>query len=236
MLPAALPALLLAPAADPPSVRVVLAGDSTVTDAAGWGASLAKRFGTGVEVVNLARSGASSKNYRTIGQWKKVVDAKPARVLIQFGHNDQPGKGPDRETDPNTTFRDNLRRYVDESRAAGATPVLVTPLARRVFDAGGKVRADLKPYADAAKAVATEKKVPLVDLYARSVEELERIGPGKVAGYGPPHPTRPGQVDGTHLSAAGAAATAALIAAELKATAPELAKHLRDGPPAGNPP
>jgi lysophospholipase L1-like esterase len=64
------------------------------------GAALAKRFGPGVEVVNLARSGASSKNYRTIGQWKKALDAKPVWVLIQFGNNDQPGKGPDRETDP----------------------------------------------------------------------------------------------------------------------------------------
>jgi lysophospholipase L1-like esterase len=92
---------------------------------------------------------------------------------------------------------------VDEARAAGAPPVLVTPLARRVFDAGGMVRADLKPYADATRAVAAERKVPVVDLYARSVEELEKIGPEKAAGFGPPHPTRPGQVAGTHLSAAG---------------------------------
>jgi lysophospholipase L1-like esterase len=216
-----------ATAANPTPVRVVLVGDSTVTDKAGWGAALAKAFGPGAEVVNLARSGASSKSYRTIGQWKKVLDARPTWVLIQFGHNDQPGKGPDRETDPKTTFPENLGRFGDEARAAGATPVLVTPLARRVFGPDGKVRADQRPYAEAARAVAAEKKVPLVDLYARSVEELERLGPDKVKGYGPPHPTKPGEVDGTHLSADGAIATAKLVAAGLKTAAPDLAKLLK---------
>ena len=51
-------------------------------------------------------------------------------VLIQFGHNDQPGKA-ERTTDLATEFPANLARYVDEVRAAGAMPVLVTPLTRR---------------------------------------------------------------------------------------------------------
>ena len=52
-------------------------------------------------------------------------------MLIQFGHNDQPGKGPERETSPETTFREYMSRYVDEARWAGSKPVLVTSLTRR---------------------------------------------------------------------------------------------------------
>ncbi len=214
-----------AAAADPARVKVVLAGDSTVTDNAGWGAAFAKAVGPDAEVVNLARGGASSKSYRAIGLWKKVLDAKPAWVLVQFGHNDQPGKGPERETDPKTTFPENLRRFVDQALAAGAKPVLVTPLARRVYE-NGKIRPDQAAYAAATRAVAAEKGVPLVDLYARSVEELERLGPDKVVGYNAASKD-PKTVDRTHLSPEGAAATTALVVAELKTAAPDLAKLLK---------
>ena len=83
-------------------------------------------------------------------------------VLIQFGHNDQPGK-PGRSTDLATEFPANLRRYVKEARAAGAKPVLITPLTRRMFK-NGELRGDLGPWADAAARVAAELDVPLVDL------------------------------------------------------------------------
>lgn len=85
----------------------------------------------GVKWVNLARGGRSSKSYRDEGWWKHVLAEKPTWVFIQFGHNDQPGKGPQRETDPKTTYRENLIRYVNEARDAGARPVLVTSLTVR---------------------------------------------------------------------------------------------------------
>src|SRR5688500_15651941 len=81
-------------------VRIVLAGDSTVTDNAGWGRGFAKSMNESVQVVNLARGGRSSKSFRDEGHWQQVLEAKPDYVLIQFGHNDQPGKGPEHETDP----------------------------------------------------------------------------------------------------------------------------------------
>jgi lysophospholipase L1-like esterase len=59
----------------------------------------------------------------------------PRHVLIQFGHNDQPGK-PGRSTDLASEYPANLKRYVDEVRAAGGQPVLVTPLTRRSFRDG----------------------------------------------------------------------------------------------------
>src|ERR671912_141221 len=133
----------------PAKVKIALAGDSTVTKQSGWGVGFARRCGPGVECVNIARGGRSSKSYRDEGGWKQVIDARPAHVLIQFGHNDQPGKGPERETDPKTTFRENLTRYVREARAAGAAPVLVTSMERRNFDANGKIVPSLTAYADA---------------------------------------------------------------------------------------
>ena len=148
-----------------PPVRVVLVGDSTVNDEGGWGSGFRGWFGKGVEVVNLARNGRSSKSFRDEGLWAPAVAGKPDYILIQFGHNDGPGKGPDRETDPKTTFRDNMTRYIAEARAAGAQPVLVTSIVRRVFTAEGKIKRDsLVPYVEAVRELAIELKVPLVDL------------------------------------------------------------------------
>ena len=87
-------------------------------------------------MVNLALNGRSSKSFRDEGAWAKVMAEKPNFVLIQFGHNDVAGKGPERETDPATSYRANLERYVEEVRAAGATPVLVTSIVRRTSTPG----------------------------------------------------------------------------------------------------
>lgn len=223
-----LPFLLVAAttfAADAPTPRIVLAGDSTVTDSAGWGAAFAKLLGAEVECINLAAGGRSSKSFRDEGLWLKVIDAKPTFVLIQFGHNDMPGKGPKRETDPATTFRENMMRFVDEVRAAGAQPILVTSMARRLFK-GGKIVGELKSYADAVTKVGAEKKVPVVDLFARSVELLEKLGSTEADKFNPPSP-KAGTKDRTHLNAKGAEVMAKVIADELRKVSPELAKLLK---------
>jgi lysophospholipase L1-like esterase len=218
-------------AADVKKVHIVLAGDSTVTDGAGWGKAFSELLGANAQCTNLAAGGRSSKSFYNEGRWKQVLALKPDYILIQFGHNDQPGKGPERETDPATTFRDNLRRYVDEARAAGAKPILVSSLCRRIFRAEGKIDRQQQPYADATKAVAAEKNVPFVDLYARSIEQAERLGPEKSKPLGPPHPERAGAVDGTHLSAEGAKQVAPMIAQAVKDAVPELREHLAPGKP-----
>src|SRR5947199_2443692 len=112
-------------------VRIVLVGDSTVNDEGGWGPGFRAYFGPRVEVVNLAKNGRSSKSFRDEGLWTPALTGKADYILIQFGHNDGPGKGPERETDARTTFRDNIARYAAEARAAGAKPVLVTSIVRR---------------------------------------------------------------------------------------------------------
>ncbi|MCU1233054.1 MAG: lipolytic enzyme family, partial [Candidatus Solibacter sp.] len=133
-----------------PPVRIVLVGDSTVNDAGGWGPGFRSSFNRDVEIVNLAKNGRSSKSFRDEGLWAPATKNKPDYVLIQFGHNDGPGKGPERETDPKTTFRENMARYVDEARAAGAQPVLVTSIVRRNFTDDSRIKPDsLVPFVDA---------------------------------------------------------------------------------------
>jgi lysophospholipase L1-like esterase len=160
------------------ATRIVLVGDSTVNDQGGWGPGFRLSFGPDVQVTNLALNGRSSKSFRNEGAWAPALAAKPDYILIQFGHNDGPGKGPERETDPATTYRANLVRYIDEARAAGAKPVLVTSITRRVFDADGRLKTDsLAPYIEAVRAVARETNVPLMDLYALTRVEAEKLGP-----------------------------------------------------------
>lgn len=221
-----LPAITMPAAEAPPRTVVALAGDSTVTDTAGWGAAFATLLNPSTaECKNFAGGGQSTKSFRDSKKWQQVLDAKPAFVLIQFGHNDMPGKGPHRETDPATTYAENLARYVDEARAIGAQPVLVTSLTRRVFDAG-RIRGELKPYAEAMRKVAEEKRVPLVDLFARSMALHETMGEKESESFNPPG-KKPGQTDRTHLNAHGAEIIAGIIAEELKKVAPELAKLLK---------
>ena len=212
-------------AADAVKPRVALAGDSTVTDKAGWGAAFAKLLVPEAECLNFAGGGQSSKSFRDTGNWKKVMDAKPAFVLIQFGHNDMPGKGPKRETDPATTYRENMIRYVDEVRAVGAQPILVTSMARRIFD-NGKIRGELKPWAEEVRKIAADKQVPVVDLFARSIELLEKLGPTSSDEFNPPGKDAK-TTDRTHLNAKGAEVMAEIIADDLRKVAPELAKLLK---------
>jgi len=209
--------------------RIALAGDSTVTDKAGWGAAFAKLLGPNAECLNFAAGGQSSKSFRDTGNWKKVLDSKPAYILIQFGHNDMPGKGPKRETDPATTFPQNLTRFIQEARAIGAKPILVTSLARRVFDKD-KIRGELKPWAEAATKVATEQQAPLVDLFTRSVNLHNKLGIAESDTFNPPNVRKTKDdktTDRTHLNDHGAQVIAAIIAEELHQVAPDLAKLLK---------
>jgi PelA/Pel-15E family pectate lyase len=204
--------------------RIALAGDSTVTERQGWGAGFAALRRPGATVSNHARGGRSTKSFVEEGAWQEVLAGRPDVVLIQFGHNDAPGKGPERETDAFTTYRDNLARMVDEARAIGARPILLTPLTRRYVDEAGCVRSDLGFYADAARAVALERRVPLLELHRLSIEAIETMSPAEVAALGVPK--EDGTLDRTHLSPAGSALFGGLVAEELGRVIPDLAPAL----------
>lgn len=212
----------------PATIRILLVGDSTVTAEAGWGAGFASCFSSRVQVINTARGGRSSKSFRDEGLWDAALSHDADYVLIQFGHNDQPGKGPDRETDPNTTYRENLRRYIAEARARGMKPVIVTSLVRRKFDAAGKIKSDLLPYVEAAKAVAAETAAPLLDLHARSIAFCEQLGQDGCREQLEPR-KEDGAYDTTHLTEPGGKRIGALVAEELVKLAPELAEYFQPG-------
>jgi lysophospholipase L1-like esterase len=194
----ATPALAQAPADPPPfkaAVKIVLVGDSTTAVNSGWGGAFcATRITSNVACVNLGRGGRSTKTYRSEGSWTLALGEMKAGgfadtyVLIQFGHNDAYGRT-ERLTDLKTQFPANLKRYVEEARAAGAHPVLVTPLSRRQFK-DGKLVDDLVPWADAVRAVAAETGTPLVDLNARSAEAAQAMGALKAGDWAeaPPSP------------------------------------------------
>jgi len=162
--------------------KVILVGDSTTAVQGGWGGSFcAWHVTSSAACVNLARGGRSSGSYIAEGSWELALAEVRTPgfvntwILIQFGHNDQPGK-PGRSTDLATEFPANLRRYVNEARAAGAKPVLVTPLTRRMFK-DGVLQDDLEPWAEAAARVAAELGVPLVNLHAQSRAAIQAMGP-----------------------------------------------------------
>lgn len=166
----------------PKMFKVILVGDSTMQTNSGWGGAFcAYHVNFSITCVNMAKGGRSTSNYRAERSWEvaqyemKTGGFADTYVLIQFGHNDQPGKA-GRSTDIVTEFPANLRRYVEEVRAAGAKPVLVTPIVRRQFE-NGKLVNDLEPWAQATRKIAAEMNVPLVDLNRTSFEAVQAMGP-----------------------------------------------------------
>ena len=241
------------PAAEAPRkitpYKIILVGDSTTAVVGGWGPSFCALHVTSFAAcVNLARGGRSSGNYRSEGSWDVALSEmrtsgyRTTWVLIQFGHNDQPGK-PGRSTDLATEFPANLARYVDEVRAAGAVPVLVTPLTRRSFK-DGKLQNDLEPWAEATRRIAARKGVALADLNARSVAAIQAMGEEAAdrfaqlpKGSAPTGQERITEVqeqpmaraklsfDRTHLGREGADYFAAMMTTELARAVPEM-RHL----------
>jgi len=207
--------------------KIALVGDSTVNDEGGWGTGFRASFAPEVEMKNFALNGRSSKSFRDQGAWTKALVYKPTYVLIQFGHNDVPGKGADRETVAATTYRANMERYIDEARAAGAVPVLVTSIVRRNFDADGKIKRDsLVPYITEVRKIAAEKNVLLIDLYNLTLAQAESMGPVDSETLGA-HDAN-GKLDTTHLGGRGRLTIGVMAAHELVRLVPGLRPHLRE--------
>ncbi len=117
----------------PHIIRIVLVGDSTVADSSGWGLGFKCRVDPQkAQCINLAAGGRSSLSYLREKRWDDALGLNADYYLIQFGHNDQPGK-PGVSTEPGMGYRESLIRYVEEAKAAGSQPVLITPLTRPGF-------------------------------------------------------------------------------------------------------
>jgi len=153
--------------------KIVLVGDSTVATGGGWGPGFCADFTAKVTCVDDALNGRSSKSFIDEGAWKKALDEHGDYYLIQFGHNDQKTI-PALHTDADTTFAANLHRYIADVRSIGAVPILVTSLSRRNYK-DGVLAEDLTAYAEAARKVAADEYITLVDLNQMSVAMLKRM-------------------------------------------------------------
>jgi len=232
-------ALEIAPADGVPTVFI--AGDSTVTDQqiepwAAWGQMLPAFFGPTVAVANHAESGETIKSFVGERRFDRVMSLiRPGDWLfMQFAHNDQ--KMNAEHTDAATGYKDLLRRFIAATRAKGASPVLVTSMERRHFDAEGRhIVPTLEGYPQAMREVGAELDVPVIDLNAMSIPFYEALGPEeakKAFVYFPAH-SYPGQdnplADDTHFSSYGAYQLAKCVVEGIKAKVPVLAAHLRPG-------
>ena len=211
-------------------VHIFLIGDSTCANKnpydepeTGWGQVFPQLFTDAVEIQNHAVNGRSTKSFRNLGHWKKVHDQlqKGDWVFIQFGHNDQKESDSTRYAAPQTDYRKNLIRYIEEIQAKGATPVLLTPVMRRKFDEAGKLVDQHGEYPQVVREIAKKYNIYLIDHHATSqqaivqhgVEGSKKIFMHYGGGIFPKFPK--GIEDNTHFSPYGAKLMANLVAEEL---------------------
>jgi lysophospholipase L1-like esterase len=214
----------------PPVPHIFLIGDSTVADKPlvgsperGWGQVFPLFLRDEVVVENHARNGRSTKSFLREGRWDSVMAriSPGDYVMIQFGHNDAKKADTSRYADARTDYRANLRRFIHDTRSKEAHPILITPVARRRFDASGAFYDVHGEYPAVVRELGGEEHVPVVDLHTRSIELLKRLGPegstplflhvapGEFTGL------PEGKQDDTHCSWYGAAEVARLVAEEL---------------------
>lgn len=201
----------------------------------GWGERFEAHFKRGtVKVDNRAANGRSTKTFISEGKWQAIIGdlVEGDYVFIQFGHNDSSKDKGDRYTPPDD-YRKNLIRFVEEVRAKGGNPVLLTPVMRRRFDKEGKFYDSHGEYPDIVRTVANEYKVPLIDMHRSSeavivqhgVEGSRKLFLQLKAGENANYPN--GVDDNTHFSPFGAEEMAKVAVTGIKASKLKLAKHLK---------
>lgn len=212
-------------------IHIFMIGDSTMANKEtkaeperGWGQVLSQLFDTTqVKICNHAKNGRSSKSFIGGGLWEKVLNSLQAGdyVIIQFGHNDQKTDSA-LHTDPRTSYRANLIKFIKETREKGAFPILCTSIVRRKFNDNGILTDTHGDYPVITREVAIEFNVPLIDLQKKTEKLVSEMGPEKSKDlylYTNPgeYPNRPeGTKDDTHLNNAGALKIAALAIEGLK--------------------
>jgi lysophospholipase L1-like esterase len=162
---------------------IYIAGDSTVmtysskyAPQAGWGQFIADYFSEDVNFENHAIGGRSSKSFVVEGRLDEILNKiQPNDYLfVQMGHNDA-SNDPNRHTDPNTTYKQYLKMYIDGARKKNAIPVLITPVGRLHY-VNGTFKNDFPAYCNAMKQLGTEEKVNVIDLMSMSLNYYTSIG------------------------------------------------------------
>lgn len=167
-------------------IRIFMAGDSTMSiketryyPETGWGMPFVYFWDSTVTVVNKAKNGRSTSSFRNEGLWKSIMDeaGEGDFVFIQFGHNDEVSTKKTYTTE--SEFKANLVRYVQETREKKATPLLLTPVARRKFNEAGMIEGTHDVYAQIVRDVAKELQVLLIDLDKKEPGPVSTDGSGK---------------------------------------------------------
>lgn len=220
--------------------KVYLIGDSTMSiketktyPETGWGMPFTYFFDSTIEIDNRAKNGRSTRTFISENRWQPVADNlnEGDWVLIQFGHNDESKEKTDRYTTPEQ-FKINLTKFVNETRAKKANPVLITAVARRKFDSTKHVVDGHGVYTQIVRDLATELNVPMIDLQKSSTELLEKMGEENSKllfnhlekGEHPNYPD--GKVDNTHFSELGARKIAQLVLKDIINLKLALAEHI----------
>ncbi|MDP4240276.1 MAG: rhamnogalacturonan acetylesterase [Bacteroidota bacterium] len=197
-------------------------GDSTMAEKSpntterGWGMLFSSFVNTDqVQVKNYGKNGRSTKSFIDEGWWTTVLDSlRPGDfVLIQFGHNDEK-TDVSLHTDPATSFRENLKKFVYETREKGATPILLTSIVRRSFDADENMVDSHGDFPQATRETARQLKVQLIDieLKTRLMENIAGwIGTHKIHQFEPPK-----EIDNTHLCNFGAYVVARMVSEDIR--------------------
>lgn len=209
-----------------------LIGDSTVSlysstyyPRMGWGQVFPSYFQSTIVISDKARSGRSSKSFYDEGAWTPIATALKAGdyVFIQFGHNDEKSD-PALHTDPYTTYQQYLSIYINDARAKGAIPILVTPVERNSWS-NGTIKPTHGDYPDAMRKLASAKGVPLIDLTAGSTAKYISLGQTYTtwnvfmnlkAGQYPNYPN--GNTDNTHFQENGANIIARLVVGAIRSS------------------
>lgn len=227
----------------PKSITIHAIGDSTMANKPkpeenperGWVQVLGQFFNDQVTIHNHAVNGRSTKSFRELGHWQPVLDQLKSGdyLLIQFGHNDAKETDPTRYTNPQTAYRYNLIKYIEEAKSKGATPILLSSIARRKFNKEGVLIDSHGNYTLMARLVAQDMNVSFIDMQFLT-EQLElKYGvedSKKLHLHFTPneHSFIPdGIEDNTHLSVLGATEISKIFVEEIKKQNHPLNKYLR---------
>ena len=215
--------------AEEPKVTIYLIGDSTLSikekknyPETGWGMPFTQFFDENVKIDNRAMNGRSTRSFIEEKRWEPVVSSlkKGDYVFVQFGHNDEVITKKTYTTPKE--FKANILKYIKETKAKKAIPILLTPIARRKFDVDGKVIDTHQEYAPLVREIAAKNKVLLIDLSAKSMDLLQSLGVEKSkylfnhleVGQNPNYPD--GKIDDTHFNELGARLMAQMVLTEIK--------------------
>lgn len=203
----------------------------------GWGEHLNQYFTDDILIDNRALNGRSSKSFIEEGHFERVsvVLREGDYLMIQFGHNDQKMEDAARYTDPYGSFQKNIKTFITTARDKKATPILLTPVVRRLFKDGLLDDSSAGDYYPAAIAIGIDQEVATLDMFAKTATLVKALGeerstalylhlkPGE-------HPNYPqGVVDNTHFSELGAHTVAEIVVKELKKQVPSLMPYLTSG-------